>query len=486
MAPGGLARAGEYHAGRCVTMNLAKHLNPDWQGGVYEMLAMALPMIVSTACDGVMVFTDRYFLALLGPEHMNAAMGGGVMVQTLMFFFIGLTGYSNALVAQYLGSGRKDLSPVATFQAIIIVLAATPLIIAFRPLVVSLIAAMNIPPEQQMPQMEYFNILVCGVTLGLLRNCLSCYFSGIGKTRVVMAATLAALMVNVGLDYVLIFGRFGFPVMGIRGAALATLSGQATALAVMAWLYLGRSNRKDFTVMNSFHFDWPVMKKLIRFGYPAGVEFFLNFLAYSVIILLFHTKGSAAATASTIMFNWDMVSFIPLLGIEIAVTSLVGRYMGAGKPDIAHRAAMSGIRTGILYSGVIFVLFVFFPSQLVFIFRPAEGGAVFEQAAPMAVTMIRIASVYVLAESVMVALIGALRGAGDTHFTMALSVASHWIFVPVLYLVLHVLDQPAVTGWLLLVMLFLVFCVALVVRYRGGKWKTIRVIETGLQSSMDG
>ncbi len=76
------------------------------------MLVMALPMIISTACDGVMTFTDRLFLARLGSEHMNAAMGGGVTMQMLMFFFIGLTGYSTALVAQYFGAGQKENSSI--------------------------------------------------------------------------------------------------------------------------------------------------------------------------------------------------------------------------------------------------------------------------------------------------------------------------------------------------------------------------------------
>ena len=74
------------------------------QGGMKELLIIALPMIISTACDGVMTFTDRLFLSRLGYEQMNAAMGGGIAAQMLMFFFVGLTGYTTALVAQYFGA----------------------------------------------------------------------------------------------------------------------------------------------------------------------------------------------------------------------------------------------------------------------------------------------------------------------------------------------------------------------------------------------
>jgi multidrug resistance protein, MATE family len=169
-----------------------------------------------------------------------------------------------------------------------------------------------------------------------------------------------------------------------------------------------------------------------------------------------------------------------LLGIEIAVTSLVGRYMGAGDPETAHRAAMSGIKTGIFYSVVVLVLFVFIPEKLAMVFRPQTHSLVFDQALPIATSMIRIATLYVLAEAMMVALVGALRGAGDTHWTMIASVTFHWTFIPLLWVMFHVFNASAVMGWLALVILFLVFCVALYLRYRSGKWKKMRVIDVEL------
>jgi MATE family multidrug resistance protein len=176
------------------------------------------------------------------------------------------------------------------------------------------------------------------------------------------------------------------------------------------------------------------------------------------------------------MFSWDMVSFIPLLGIEIAVTSLVGRYMGAGDPDTAHKAAMSGIKTGIYYSAVILLLFVFIPEQLAMVFKPTGDNVDFNEALPMARNMIRIASFYVLAEAMTVALIGALRGAGDTRWTMVATVTLHWTFVPFLAFLFYVLDVSAVVGWLSLVIAFLIFCAFLLKRYLSGKWREIRVV----------
>jgi MATE family multidrug resistance protein len=451
------------------------------KGSVAEMLAIALPMIVSTSCDGIMTFTDRLFLSRIGSEQMNAAMGGGVAMQMMMFFFIGLTGYTTAIVAQYYGARQKRMCTVAAFQAILVSIIAYPVILVMKPLALGYFNIMSVPEGQLGYQITYFNIVIYGVVIGILRNTLSCYFSGLGRTKIVMFAALLAMLVNVVLDYIMIFGKFGVPAMGIKGAAIATVTGSFIGLLVLIFVYFGQKNRTEFHVMDSIRYSPKVMRKLLYFGYPAGLELFLNFLAFATVIFIFHSRGPVSATASTIMFNWDLVSFIPLLGIEIAVTSLVGRYMGAGDPDTAHKSAMSGIKTGIFYSIIVLFLFLLIPEALVRIFHPENSDELFEQVVPVAKAMIRIAALYVLAEAVMVAIVGALRGAGDTHFTMMISVAAHWTFVPVIYLLLKVWQFPIVIGWLGLVIMFLLFCSVLILRYRRGKWQQIKVI--GLQKN---
>jgi MATE family multidrug resistance protein len=447
-------------------------------GGIKELLILAVPMIISTACDGIMTLTDRLFLARVGPEQMNAALGGGVTIQMIMFFFIGLTGYSTALVAQYFGAGEKPKATIAAFQAIIVTILAWPVILLLKPLTIHFFHFMNIPQSQIGYQVEYLNILAWGGLFTMMRYTLGCYFSGIGKTKIVMVATIVAMVVNVILDYILVFGKFGFPAMSVRGAALATVIGAFCAMVILFVAYLNHTNRVDFAVMKSFHFNWPIMKKLLYYGSPAGLEMFLNFTAFATMVALFHSRGDVAATATTIMFNWDLVSFIPLLGIEIAVTSLTGRYMGAEKPELARRSAISAVKTGIFYSVVVLALFVFIPETLVRVFHPETPSGVFDEAVPIAVAMIRIASLYVLVEAVLVALVGALRGAGDTYFTMIASVSMHWSFIPILYIALDVLKLSVPFSWFLLVLFFLVFCTVLIYRFKSGKWMKLRVIHS--------
>ncbi|MCI0499615.1 MAG: MATE family efflux transporter [Planctomycetales bacterium] len=457
-----------------MNINLEKHFHGP--GGIQEMVAMALPMVASNACETVMTFTDRLFLSRLGPQQMSAAMGGGLTCFLMTTFVLGLTGYTTALVAQYLGANQKNRCAVAVTQALIISILAYPVILATRPLGLWLFEVMDIPAEQLIPQKQYFNILLSGALIGLLRNTLSCFFSGIGKTRIVMVSAMTAMIVNVGANYLLIFGKLGFPALGIRGAAWGTLFGGFCGLAVLAGIYFGPAVRREYNIVRAFCFDAGMMKKLLHFGYPAGVEFFLNLLAFDLLIMILHSYNLTTAAAVTIVFNWDMVSFVPLIGINIGVTSLVGRYMGANLPDTAHRATLSGLKLAWIYSFCTMIAFAFFPHILVGLFRPQEETALFAEVFPMAVFMLRMAALYVMADAVMLVFGGALRGAGDTFWAMCISVILHWILVAALFMLVRVWNVRPTVSWNVLCCIFMLLSTLFYLRYRQGKWRTLRVV----------
>ncbi|MFA5063481.1 MAG: MATE family efflux transporter [Candidatus Omnitrophota bacterium] len=447
------------------------------EGGMAEVLAISLPMVISYACDVVMVFTDRLFLARLNPELMNAVMAGGLASFMLMSFFAGLAGFTTALVAQHLGAKRKRDCSVVLTQALIFSCCAYPLILISRPAVYWLFSFIGVEKEQLGPQITYFNILLYGSIISLMRMSLSGFFSGIGRTRIVMVASFAAMLVNVVLGYIFIFGKLGLPAWGIRGAAYAAILGSFAGLLILLVAYFSAHNRREYNIENSFRFDRNLAGKLLYFGSPTGFEMFLNIIAFNTMVMIFHSLGPATATAATIVFNWDFVSFVPLIGIEIGVTSLVGRHMGAGHPEKAHRSTMSGLKLGIIYSTFIFILFVGFPDMLVNVFQPAAASAIFASAAPTAIFMVRLASIYVLVEAMLCIFVGALRGAGDTLWAMRMSVILHWLLVAVLALVLRVLRLSPEIGWAMVVFFFLAFSGFVLLRYRQGKWRSMRIVE---------
>lgn len=447
------------------------------EGGVREMIQIALPMIVSNACDTVMVFTDRLFLSRLGSEQMSASMAGGMSSFVLVIFFVGIISYSTAMIAQYYGAGREEMCGKVVFQSILLGIASYPLILLLSPLVRMMFVSSGIGEGQLFYQIQYFNILIYGSVLTLFRTSLSCFFSGIGKTRVIMFASFGTMIMNIIMNWILIFGNLGFPALGVKGAALGTLAAGTFGILIFVFNYFRAGNLIRYGIKSSFRFSKELFLKLMRFGTPAGVEFFLGFAAFTVLVLMFHGHSPATATAATIMFNWDHVSFVPLIGLEIAVTSLVGRYIGAGKPEVVNKVVRSGLKMGITYSVIVAFFFVFFPYALTEFFRPDVYDPVFEEAVSLSAYMIRLAAVYVLVTAQMLVFVGALRGAGDTFAAMVISVCLNWVITIVAYVVLHVLGFSPKAAWTFVVMLFMLFPLILYMRYKSGKWKQINVLD---------
>lgn len=447
------------------------------QGSLKEMMAISFPMVISYGCDTIMTFTDRLFLSKLGSEKMNAAMGGGLTAMILVTFFIGLTGYATAIVAQYFGADRKNLCALTLSQIVIISIIVYPVILFCIPVAHSLFIFMDIAAEQRIPQEIYFNIIIHAMAIGLFRNCFASFFSGIGRTKIVMAASVITMLLNAACNYILIYGKFGFPAMEIRGAGYGTVIASFGGLAVLVLAYFRKSNMAEYNIKKSFHSDWHIIKLLLFFGYPAGLELFLNFTAFTAIILTFHSHSLEAATAVTIAFNWDLVSFVPLIGLQTGITSLVGRYMGRKDPDTAHQAVVSAMKMGVTYSAVMLILFAVFPEFLVWFFEPAAIDSAWLRAKPLAVFMVRLASVYVLVDSVFLVLSGALRGAGDTFWAMFISVTLHWLIAAIVVLFLKIFDISPEITWIALVIMFLVFSLLFYLRYKSGVWKRIEVID---------
>ena len=442
------------------------------------MLEIAFPMVVSNSCETLMLFANRVFLSWVEPEYMSAAMAGGLTAFMFMTFFLGLTGYSTALVAQHLGAGQPRRCPAVVAQALLISFAAYPLLLLCMPLGHRMFETAHLPAEQLGPQRDYFDIILAGGILALLRNSLSGFFSGIGRTRVVMFSTGLAMAVSVAASYVLVFGRLGLPALGVRGAAFSTVLGSFAGLVALAAAYFHPRTRREYGVTARLAPDLPLARRLFRFGAPTGLEFFLNVMAFNFLVQTFHSYGVAEAAAITIAFSWDMVSFIPLMGVNVGVISLVGRYMGARDPDTAHRVTLSALRIALVYSACTLAVYSLMPQPLVEIFRPRHDSAAFAEVRPLATFMVRLVALYVMADAIGIVFGGALRGAGDTFRTMLLTVSGHWLLALAGLVLVRVVHAPPRITWIVVVMLVIALGLVLYLRYRTGRWRHFRVIDT--------
>ena len=182
------------------------------------------------------------------------------------------------------------------------------------------------------------------------------------------------------------------------------------------------------------------------------------------------------AAAVTITFNYDMVAFIPMIGLGVAVTAMVGQHMGAGDHEGARKSTMLALRVGYGYALIMMALFVFGAPVLVRVFA---GGMSGEDAALLELSeaMLRLAAIYTLADITQLVFAGALRGAGDTRAVMLISVVMHWIMAAAVVVFVRVLELPPLAIWGFFIGFIIILGLSIFLRFQSGKWRRLSVID---------
>ena len=438
-------------------------------------------MVVSQGSFALMIFTDRYFLSQVSPVHMAAALGGGVAAYFSFCFFAGLMAYANAVTAQYLGAGEKHKCPKVVTQGMLMLAASAPLLALITWLVAGIFQGMGHDPRQVELERSYYLILMAGVGLTLAKICISSYFAGIGRSRVVMACDAFSLAVNVPLCAAMVFGFGPIPAMGIVGAGISTLIATAAGLLMFLGFYLAPAHRREFQVGQSLRFQRGIFTRYLRLGLPSGTEMFLNVAAFNLFLLMFQSYGVVQGASAAIVFNWDILSFVPMIGLNIGVMSLVGRYVGAGDMARVNEVIRAGFTIGLGYSGTLAVLFILFRFPMVELFRPSGGdfAAIRELAAFMMIGL----STYTMADAVILVSGAVMRGAGDTRWLMFTSASLHWAMLVCQYFIIRVLDYGPRSSWVVFCLLLFAIALVFLWRLRSDRWRDPRALRAAMAES---
>ncbi|MCX7829879.1 MAG: MATE family efflux transporter, partial [Acidobacteria bacterium] len=192
------------------------------KGGIRELLAVSVPLILSASTTTVQHFIDRLFLSWYAPEALASSMTAGLFQFTLLSIFIGTAGYTSTFVAQYFGASKKEAIGSIVWQGVYISVLGGAFIFATAPFARHLFIFLGHPEVIVNFETEYYQYLAYGSFFGVCGAALGGYFSGQGKTVPIFLGNVIAATVNLVLDYLLIFGHYGFPKLGVKGAAIAT------------------------------------------------------------------------------------------------------------------------------------------------------------------------------------------------------------------------------------------------------------------------
>ena len=447
-------------------------------GGYHEVLVVAIPLILSTASWSVQHFVDRMFLSWYSPEALAAAMPAGMLSFSVISLFMGTAGYVSTFVAQYYGAKRYHRIGPALWQGIYIsVFGGLFLLclIPFSDVIFSLIGHDELIQKYEVP---YFRILCVGGGFYIGSYVFSGFYSGRGKTWPVMWVNTATTAVNLVLDYALIFGRWGFPELGIRGAAIATVVAGVFSFLFFLILLASADYNERFHTIRGWRPEKELFWRLIRYGLPSGVQFFLEIVGFTAFVLLVGRLGTASLAATNIAFNINTLAFMPMIGCGIAISVLVGQYLGANKPELAQASTYSGFHMAFVYMVSIALAYVSLPDMFVTPFAHKADPQSFAEIYSFSVVLLRFVAVYCIFDTMNIIFCSAIKGAGDTRFVMMLNlILSLFVLIIPTYFAIMVFKSGLLISWIFATVYVSSLGITFYLRFLNGKWKTMRVIE---------
>ena len=472
----------EPFTGSTTNMKALEILRLRWgeTNGYRDVLSISLPLVASMASSTVMHFTDRVFLSHYSVEAIAAAMPAGIASFTLCSFFLGVAGYSNTFIAQYTGSGENKRVGDSLWQALYFSLFAGVFLALTALPAETLFRVMGHEDAVRDLETIYFRILMLGGCFNVMGWSLACFYSGRGLTRVVMVVNVLGAAFNIPLDYVLINGTWFFPEWGIAGAAVATVCSFAFMCGLYALLIFTKENDRVFGVISRRALDRELFARMMKYGVPKGVQFFMDIFAFTFFVSMVGRIGTIELAATNIVFTINMLGFLPMIGFSIGTSALVGQAIGRGKPEGAARAVSNSLQLTMAYILMVALCLVLLPEWLVGIFTSGGGaGAEAARIRDLGVVLLRFVALYCLFDTVNLIYSAALEGAGDTRFVMAVvgSLSLGLMVIPT-YVGIRFLGLGLFEVWALIVLYLFTMAAVFLFRYRGGKWKGMSVIET--------
>jgi MATE family multidrug resistance protein len=445
--------------------------------GIREVLVIALPMVASTLSWTLMSFIDSAILYRVSPAAMSAAFTASIVWFAALSFFWGLCSYASTFVSQYYGDGQPERIGPAVWQGVWLALIFTPIAIGAIPFAPSLFAMHS--AEVAELEAQFFQVLCWGAPGMLAAQSLETFFSGRGRTWVVMCVDAIAVLINLVLAFVLVLGWGGIEPWGLKGAALATVTAQWSRAIMYAALMLQPAHQRDFHTL-SFRLDPKLFTRLLRFGGPSGVQMMLDVSGFAVFVQFVGKLGAVPAEATSMVFRVSHLAFMPVWGLGMATAVLVGQRLGEDRSDLATRAAHTTLALALAYMGFISLVFVATPGVVLQGFAASESGAVATDHVAiraLAVQLMWFVAAYNIFDATIIIFASVLRGAGDTRFIMKLSIVSAIALMSATWYAVDVAKVGVYGCWAIIAVWIWLLAVAYFLRYRQGKWRAMRVID---------
>ncbi len=440
------------------------------EGSIRELWSISLPLMISTLASLFMIFTDRIFLAHYSIEALNASVNAGTFAWALMSGVGMIAVMSEVFVAQYNGAKQHKRLAVPVWQMIWFALFS---LVFFLPIAFWGSSVIFGGERYTHLEIEYFRWLMIFAPGYALLMAFSGFFIGRGKTKVMIWLAIVANLINILLDWALIYGKCGFPELGIKGAAIATCGGYLFESAALGYLFLKKENREQFGTAN-WRIDWGEMKKCLKVGFPQGIAYAVEIFGWSVFYWMMTDLSEKHITIASIYQSFIILLSFFFDGLSRGAAAVAGNFIGSKRFLLVKKLLRSGLLLLALFSLATAAILVIDPVdtvQLLFIENPDSSIQ-----SSLKLCMI-FAFIYLFFEGLRYLFSGLLLAAGDTLFLLIAGSLSVWGFLlaPVYFVVVK--QELAIEIALGLTVIYaVVFSGIYWIRFKQGSWQKIDLI----------
>jgi MATE family multidrug resistance protein len=437
------------------------------------LLNLAWPIVVSRSAQVVVGFADAVMVARLSEAALAAVTTGAFNAYLAFILPMGTVFIVSSFTSQLWGKRKLRAARRFGTYGVGFSIAAGVGFALLTPLVGPALSLFAYEPAVAELMTAYLSVRLLSGFAAVGLEAIANYYYGLGNSRLPMFAQLCAMVLNVALNWLLIFGNLGFPALGVAGAAWASVIASAVAFAGLLFCFVRRIGEP---VHEEPEPDEPPdrsaeVRRMLRFGLPSGINWFLEMGAFVFFINVVVTGlGTTALAAMNAVIELNSVSFMPAFGIASAGAVIFGQALGGKQLDHARKAVRLTVGTCAVWQLAVGLAYLSAPRFFLGAFSDDELSVFFQLGVPM----LMISAAWQLFDSVASALMEALRAAGDTVFVLWARVFIAWVlFVPgSLYFVRY--GEAGHHGAVLCLVGYLgALALALAWRYRSGRWQEI-------------
>ncbi|MDC7824971.1 MATE family efflux transporter [Pseudomonas sp. BLCC-B13] len=396
---------------------------------IRALLALATPIIIAQLAYTSMGFVDTVMAGRVSARDLAGVALGNSLWVPVFLLMNGTLLATTAKVAQRFGAGKEAENGPLVRQALWLALAIGMLCAVLLWNAEPVLRLMGVDAELSALAMGYLRGVACGFPATALYQVLRCFSDGLGRTRPSMVLGICGLLLNIPLNYVLIYGKLGLPALGGVGCGWATGIVMWCSLLGMLWWVRWAPAYRASGLFQQFDWpQWPVIRRLLSVGLPIGVSIFAESSIFSVIALLIGGLGATVVAGHQIALNFSSMIFMIPYSLAMAATVRVGQSLGRSAPRDARFAAGVAMGTALTYACLSASLVMLLREPIARIYSPDPEVIV------MAATLLAYSALFQFSDAVQVTAAGALRGYQDTRATMLITLLAYWgIGLPVGY-----------------------------------------------------